>query len=118
MPHTTTKGTRSNRRDTRPNEKKRRAFSKRAEDMKTIQDIRVTSKRSKDKKEREVTVTELRKKSKGDVEKIMRALKKKLRQIEELLGQEKAGIELDSKQRTKVDGMEAILAEMSELTDV
>lgn len=45
---------RNKRPDTRPNEKERRKLSRKFEEEKTIQDIRVTKKLKADRKEREV----------------------------------------------------------------
>lgn len=54
MPHTTTKVMRTKRPDTRPNEKERRKLSRKIEDDKIIQDLRVTKKLKTERKEREV----------------------------------------------------------------
>lgn len=114
MPPTTTKKARINRPDTRPNEKLRRKLSKQVEDAKTVRDIRVTSKKGSEKKEREVAVTALR--TKSELEVYMRSLKKKLRHIDELLLAEKSGKTLDAQQQKKIEGMDAVLAELAELT--
>jgi uncharacterized membrane protein YgaE (UPF0421/DUF939 family) len=51
MPHTTTKVMRLKRPDTRPNEKERRKLSRKIEDVKTIQDIRITKKLKRSERE-------------------------------------------------------------------
>jgi hypothetical protein len=118
MPPTTTKNSRTNRPDTRPNEKKRRALRATKADHQIIQDLKVTKKQKHEKKEREVQVSDMRKKTKSEIEKQMRGLKKKLRGIEELLEMEKKGQSLDAQQRIKVDSLTQVLQALEDLTAI
>lgn len=114
MPPTTTGRTRSNRPDTRPSERRRRASGRRQQAQQTVQDLRVTRKRRPERAEREVQATALR--SHTAVERRVRAMRKRLRAIERLVEAEGRGEELDPQQRAKVDSLEGLLGELATLT--
>lgn len=114
MPPTTTGRTRSNRPDTRPSERRRRASGRRQQAQQTVQDLRVTRRRRLERAEREVQATALR--GRTAVERRVRAMRKRLRAIERLVEAEGRGEELDPQQRAKVDSLEGLLGELATLT--
>ncbi len=118
MVHTTTKATRTQRVDSRPNGKKRSKTNKLLESHKTIQDLRVTRKLKSEKvKEQMTPKDESFKRSNPLVgnEKVLRALRKKLKAIECLLEKQRAGDVLDSQQLSKVDSLSSVLEDMEQL---
>jgi uncharacterized protein with WD repeat len=114
MPHTTTKSHRTKRPDTRPNGKIRARLTKENNAKLTIQDIRTTSKRAGEKKEREVsTATPLNILTKE--EKLLRALKKKLKGINDLKEKQDRGESLDLQQTEKLSQLPTLLTDMEAL---
>mmetsp|Transcript_9044 Transcript_9044/g.13590 ORF Transcript_9044/g.13590 Transcript_9044/m.13590 type:complete len:123 (-) Transcript_9044:91-459(-) len=114
MPHTTTKNLRTKRPDTRPNEKQRRKLSRKIEESKTIQDIRVTRKRKFERKERVVTSEpQLNQSTLTEDDKVLRALKKKMRKIDNLISRQKAGETLDEQQLESIESLDDVVAQMN-----
>jgi uncharacterized protein with WD repeat len=105
--------------DTRPNEKERRKLSRKIEDDKTIQDIRITKKMKVEKKEREVQRLPMKtEESKISVqEKRIRYLRKKMKKIDGLMTKQKNGETLDQQQLACLDSLDEILAEMEQYAD-
>ncbi len=114
MPHTTTKSYRPKRPDTRPNGKLRAKLTKEIHDKEVIQDLRVTSKRPGDRKEREVTKT-MPMKTLTKEEKLIRALKKKLKGISELKDKKERGETLDAQQLKKLEELPTVLHDIEVL---
>ena len=110
MPHTTTKVARKKRDDVRPNGKHRKVLAKTFEAKKTIQDLRVTKKKTAEKVERQVGG--VLSKTKSDNEKITRSLRKKMVAIEKLIAIQDAGGKLDDQQLAKIDTLDQILEEI------
>jgi|Transcript_20519 uncharacterized protein with WD repeat len=109
MPHTTTKVPRLKRVDSRPNEKRRREKNAKAEEAKSIQDIRVTKKQKGEKVEREVTVAPMRDTPQISEDKYIRELRRKLRGIDALLVKQKNGDDLDAQQLLKIETLDSIM---------
>jgi len=110
---------RSKRPDGRPMAaKSRKKMEAKKASVQTVQEIKVTSTQKGERKVREtsaITTGELRRdRLKSSDEKLLHALRKKLRQIEELIKKQDAGVELDDAQIDKVAGLEDVIAEMQE----
>ena len=103
---------RSKRPDVRPNAKQRMKISRKLEEEKTIQDMRVTKKQKGEKKERECQSLPLRDPNQlTEDEKYVRTLKKKLKAIDDLISRQKKGEILDEQQLEKVDKLSELLVE-------
>jgi len=88
------------------------------EQIKSIQDLRVTRVQPGEKKEREVVRENvpLRKvDTLASEEKLAKALRKKLRAIEQLMEKQKAGEKLDDKQLAKIESVNQVIEEMEDL---
>jgi len=112
MPHTTTKAVRVKRPDSRPNGKRRMKLSKQMDDAQVIQDIRVTKLPVAEKKER-VNNNQPIELTKD--EKLIRALKKKLKGIDKLMEDQKAGKVLNELQLNKISTLEQTMKDLEAL---
>jgi hypothetical protein len=118
MPHTTTKVARLKRVDVRPNAKQRKAMFQVKEKSMKIQDLRVVRKSTSQKIPREVggelllETSRMKRRLNDDSSKLVKALRKKLKSIEDLILQQKAGAILDDQQLKKIASLDTVLTEM------
>jgi len=123
MPPTTTTNMRTKRIDTRPNGKERKKRLLKEQNEASIQELRVTKKSREERRERELPNkdADFNKKSAsttltGD-EKYLRSLKKKAQAIDKLLQLQKGGAVLDQQQLLKVQQLDAVLEQISNVLE-
>ena len=123
MPPTTTTNLRTKRTDARPNGKERKKRLLKEQNESSIQDLRVTKKRKEEKRERELpnNDADFNKKSArttltGD-ERYLRSVKKKAQSIDKLLQLQKGGAVLDQQQLLKVQQLDAVMEQISNILE-
>ena len=100
---------RTKRVDTRPNAEMRKRMQRQLEAAKTVQELRVTKKRKSERIERDVGASKM---VKTNDEKFVISLKKKIKAIDELLEQQKAGKVLDAQQLLKIESLAEVLTKL------